>query len=153
MSTITLLRHSECFHNINAKYDFLNCPLTPKGITQSQKLTGHFDLIICSPLRRCKDTLKYSNIKGSKTEFTELCREKMLNFADLTENDNIDYRETDDKFIKRCKEFHEYLKYQSQHYDKILVISHYLFIRALTGLEMDNAEIQGIKMKDIHIKN
>lgn len=141
MSSISFLRHAECYHNVDNKYDFLNCCLTDLGIEQASNLKGHFDLIICSPLRRCRETLGFSNIKGNYIEFNELCREKIVNYADIIEHENIHYREDDITFLNRVKKFSEYLEYCQQHNNKILVIAHYLFIEALTSEKLDNAQI------------
>ena len=57
---IYFVRHGQSLANIG------NCtvdsPLSEVGLEQVQKNSGHFNLVLCSPLRRTKETLHHSNI-------------------------------------------------------------------------------------------
>ena len=53
------LRHAESVYNANQENKMFNCGLTDKGILQASQLTGDYDLVIVSPLKRTSDTLKY----------------------------------------------------------------------------------------------
>lgn len=71
MPTFTFLRHAEATHNADnyrrgsiAYRDMVNrdAALTPKGLAQTQRALPRFvnetyDVIYCSPLRRCRQTL------------------------------------------------------------------------------------------------
>ena len=82
---LTLIRHAESFYNVEKakllegkeattetlndiekilwqKKELLDCGITNKGIQQASNLNLNFDFLICSPLQRCLQTLKYSQI-------------------------------------------------------------------------------------------
>lgn len=53
--SVYFLRHVQSQANIGN--NSVDSPLSDLGIQQSKQLTGYYDLIICSPLRRTKETL------------------------------------------------------------------------------------------------
>ena len=53
-------RHAESQGNVGS--NTIDSPLTPAGIEQAKLLSGHFDLVVVSPLRRAQETLHYSRI-------------------------------------------------------------------------------------------
>lgn len=62
---IYVLRHCEALHNIKRVHDY-DTDLTLVGVNHAKTLGGYYDYIICSPLKRCRQTLEYSNIRGEK---------------------------------------------------------------------------------------
>ena len=77
---ISYLRHCESSFNVNPVNDDIDCSLTDWGIEQAKTIVNEmddksFDLIVCSPLKRCRETLFYSQIRSNQVEINELFRE------------------------------------------------------------------------------
>lgn len=53
-------RHAQSYENIGVSR--IDSPLTDYGVEQAKLLTGNYDCVIVSPLRRAIETLHYSNI-------------------------------------------------------------------------------------------
>ena len=67
---IRVVRHTH-------RYDGIPDPsLTPEGQQQAAALKGHYDLVICSPLRRTLQTLHCSRVTYRRLMVSELCREQ-----------------------------------------------------------------------------
>jgi hypothetical protein len=63
-----------------------DCPLTVNGVQQASSIDGQYDVIICSPLLRAKQTLFHSNISLSNCHIlieSWLCREFRLVLGDF----------------------------------------------------------------------
>ena len=72
---VDILRHGESEGNVG-----INKPdpaLTERGRSQAGQVTGEWDLVVLSPLRRAQETLTYSGIKYRWMVTCELCREYM----------------------------------------------------------------------------
>ncbi len=41
-------------------------PLTEEGKLQASRVTGHYDVVLCSPLKRTRETLENSKITYNK---------------------------------------------------------------------------------------
>ena len=129
MKKVTLIRHAQSIFNSGEYYkdsDLLDCPLSNKGIEQAKEITGQFDLIICSTLKRAKQTLDNSSITANVTMYSDLFREQrqtsVLNFL---EGEQI-VDETPDDVRKRAREACNYIK--TIPYTDIGIISHAHFI-------------------------
>lgn len=122
------LRHAESEFNIGISTE--DSPLTLKGIDQASKLSGTYDLVICSPLRRCIQTLEYSNIKYSSMIVCHECREYISDKSDLLPGEPI-IMESELNLINRVTKFKNYLQSLSE--KNILVITHADFIWYLTS--------------------
>ena len=84
---ITLIRHAESEFNVlessgstaiserQNDRDLNDCGITAKGIQQCKELQFDkpFDVILISPMRRCQETLRYSNIR-----YHSLCQMDIL---------------------------------------------------------------------------
>ena len=129
---ITLIRHAEStFNRFNDPTR--NCPITDDGKIQASKLTGTYDLVICSPLKRARQTLDASKIRYGEVIFTDLCREFLDSTpCNLLENE-VDTAETAEQFKARIDKFRLFLKEMSTRYSRIAVISHGLFLYHLSG--------------------
>ena len=72
MPRIEFLRHGEstaqASHRPNDMYD---APLTEQGRSQAAGVTGHYDVVLCSPLARARQTLEHSNITYSQLEIIQ----------------------------------------------------------------------------------
>lgn len=136
---IYFLRHGESCSNAGEK-NVYDSPLTEKGRKQAKKITGHADYIICSPMRRAKETLIYSKITYDQMEINSLCREKKcslsstLLFEDTT-------KESADDFKIRMHKLCQYIIGISEHYDNIMVVCHGCVISSITQISPKNCEI------------
>lgn len=149
---ITLLRHAESIGNVDGKIAEWNCGLTEIGIDQSNKLSGEYDLILMSPMKRCRETLGLSGIFCKNVEITTLCREIRTGFiTELLEGEEI-MIETKENLQDRLTKFLLLLKERSEKYNKILVISHCGFIRTMTGITLENAQTLNIVLDNSDVK-
>ncbi len=131
MVHVTLLRHAESMFNTGVS-NVEDVNLTFKGAKQAQKLTGQYDLVICSPLRRAVDTLFYSKIKYRELILDHDVREVKKDICDflLFEPKKI---ETEKQVLKRVERFKKYLDSLEGEYQRILIVSHGDFIWYLTS--------------------
>ena len=81
---VHIMRNGESVVNSTEK----DTSLTDKGILQSKNKIGHFDVVICSPLLKAKQTLENSGITYTMLIITSLCRE-VLTGSVIKENRNI----------------------------------------------------------------
>jgi broad specificity phosphatase PhoE len=140
---ISIVRHMESEFN-KTNIDNINCGITEKGKDDAKKLSGHYDLVLVSPLKRCQETLQYSNITYDQKIIVDLLREYKVNRCDFLENEEIIF-EIEKEIIMRINEFKtllrgifegivEGIKIKGNYKDiKILVISHGDFIWYLTS--------------------
>ena len=141
-SEIFYVRHAQSY--ANAGIPRVDSPLTDMGIDQAKLLDGDFDLVILSPMRRCQETLHYSNITYKNLYISNNLRERIFN-----ETDNIllekHVSEPDLKFFARCEEFNKELENFCKYYRKILIVGHSYYFNAwyLQGCypSIRNAEI------------
>lgn len=138
---IHVLRHCEAEHNVTKHYG-LNTQLTDQGITQAKTIVGDYDYVICSPLRRCKDTLLHSQLIYSNYEECDLIREYIKNTCDMIYLD--EQVEEDIQVLERIEKFKEYIKHERFHNKKILIITHLYIILYMTGRHVLNGEIMDI---------
>ena len=136
---IRLIRHGESFANIGEKR--WDSPLTEKGITQSSKLKGHYDLVILSPMRRAQETYIYSQIDCDECVYCESCREIKKGISDHLLFESLK-RETEDEFETRINLLMEELRNYSQKYKNIVVFTHGGVIRNICKLDrhVENCE-------------
>lgn len=140
---IHLLRHAETVLN-RFHQDVIDCDLTEQGIEQAKQLVMEYDYIICSPLKRTKDTLKYSNIRYKNIEYNHLCREYRNHLADFIEGEEIKF-ETVAEIKERVSKFKSYLR--SLNANNILIVSHRDFIYHFTDENIQPANVQLVKWK------
>lgn len=138
MVSVTLIRHGQATHNIvwdGAK----NTKLTNEGLHQVAQIKGEYNLVICSPLLRTKQTLSMSKIRYTRVFISNLCRELMSGHpANYFEYEDI-IVETNEMFRDRVKKFIEYVKEYGKNHKRIAVVSHHDFIHALSGYSLHNA--------------
>lgn len=134
---IRLIRHGESTWNSSGDTS-RNVPTTEHGKKQSEVLEGEYDLVICSTMRRARETLDHSNIKYSKVVFTDICREILDENPSNCYNGETKLNETDEERKERINQFNEYLKEQSKNYEKIAVITHGVFLHMYTGYRFNN---------------
>lgn len=149
---ILFVRHAQSWSNAGHKHIF-DSPLTNLGRTQAQNLKFDTNYIICSPMRRTKETLQHSNItiNGENIftnldhiEINEYCREKKCGKSSwllLEKPTNSPDRESDSDFLQRIRHFGQHLLDCLQFYNTITIITHGCVITSLTGIIPNNAEI------------
>lgn len=133
---ITFIRHAQSLYNvmnINSEH-YRNCSITDFGIKQSKLLTGHFDLVILSPLRRAVETYSSSYIKNRHLIIDDKFREyrQYYCYSDFLDGEEI-ILETEAEIIQRIEECLIYLKNIQDKYNDtiqyIAIISHANFIK------------------------
>lgn len=129
---VTFLRHAQSIFNRDLTSE-KNCELTDVGIRQAEQLTGTYDIIICSLLKRTRQTLLHSQFLSKQLHFTDLCREVRRDICDFLEEENEQDLETHASVEKRIREFIQFLQSKGNPGDRILVISHRDFIDEITG--------------------
>lgn len=144
---VYLLRHAESEYNVDpVNNDFIDCSITANGQQQAAALNLEqhaFDLILCSPLRRCRQTLECTTLFQSAARPTiEICpllREQIKAKCDLLEGEETDAfeEESDDRLRKRVHEFQDYLaalkSNDASTPTKVLIVSHADFLWNLTA--------------------
>jgi len=116
---ISLLRHAESKFN-TGESNQEDVGLSKQGVQRASELKGEYDLIICSPLRRCRETLKYSKLKATEIQIDPLVREHITERSDLLPDEPYQ-KESDDAVVRRVEDFKEKVQLYS---GKILVITH-----------------------------
>lgn len=133
---VILLRHAESTANVNPSeyHRRRNVPLSPFGQKQAAELKGDFDLVICSPLRRARQTLSQSGIQYRELIVAPELRE-IIDFPAnlLTDDEDEDsFVESSDSVRDRCCHFIQRLSKVYEPGRQILIISHCMFLRKLT---------------------
>jgi len=149
MEKVYFLRHAESTFNASSqKLDELNCGLSSTGEAQARALQGQFDVIVISPLRRCRETLELSNIQATQIIVYDDAREMRTDLCDFFPGEQI-VIETEEEILQRCSRLKQELVTLSQT-KKVLVIAHYWILWYMTskviegerfGLKMNNGEI------------
>ncbi len=124
-------RHAQSLANVN-QWPGLDTPLSELGIEQAKKVVGHFDLILCSPLRRTLETLHYSQITYDKLSINHNLREMIQDMSSVMILEQRPSKgefvpESNTSFWRRAAAFHQELEKACQDYDKILIIGHGFF--------------------------
>ncbi len=141
---VSFLRHAQSVFNRDLTSE-KNCSLTDFGREQAAQIYGEYDVIICSILKRARETLQYSQLTAKKLHFTDLCREVRVDICDFLEGEDETNLETEEQIQKRIKEFKQYLKEKVEPGQSVLVICHRDFIHQIGQKkfpEPKNAEIQ-----------
>lgn len=73
------------YHLQMSKKNLIDCGITKKGKKECKKISGNYDLIISSPMRRCLETLEFSNIEYNKKDLIicDLFREIQIEICDF----------------------------------------------------------------------
>ena len=150
---IDVVRHGQSRFN-STKNNELDSELTEYGKYQAKNLSGDYDLIICSSLKRCTETLKLSKIKYDKIIVTNICRsyrdDCINNLCDFKEGEKLE-NETKEQLLERIKVFKQLLQQEYSKYNSILIISHATYIGiAYDGLWLKNAQLVTLTDKQIN---
>jgi broad specificity phosphatase PhoE len=129
------MRHAQSQSNANSKLtpeQRINSRLTVKGITQSKSLEFEFDLIILTPLKRSLETYINSGIKARTVVIMDIFREFKNDPVNFMESEEMKY-ETKEMLKIRVDKSIAILKELASSHESIGVISHYGFLKYLTG--------------------
>ncbi len=142
MAQITVLRHGESLANVakyitKVPYHHYDAALTEQGKLQASRVSGHFDLVLCSPMKRARQTLKYSKITYDKMEILTEAREKKRVQSDFMEGEDFSQEETPREFLKRVNKLRKTLLEYCSNYDKVLLVTHKWVFRFLTSTNQD----------------
>lgn len=109
---LLLIRHCESTFNANQKTKQLNVPLSTQGRIHAQtlKVPVNVSRVICSPLRRCLQTVKLSTLELCPTkEIQPLCREHKTDPCDFVHGELVEV-ESEASVIHRVDLFKEWLR-------------------------------------------
>ncbi len=141
---VSFLRHAESIFNRDLTSE-KDCALTEKGIEQAKQVTGNYDVVFCSIMKRACQTLDHSELTYGRLIFTDLCREKKTTICDYLPYEDETIVDTDEQLEIQINKFIYFLKSQASPYQTVLVVSHGDFIHAI-GKKLqpypNNAEIQ-----------
>ncbi len=153
MSQVFVLRHAES--EANAGLHVIDARLTNVGRAQAAKVGGHYNLVICSVMRRAKETLENSRITFDKVVYSTEAREMKNHIGDFLPGESRT-PESVGELLDRLDNLVAQIYKYSKEYDKILIVSHYYTLMYLTstnkddlrsrrdfpnGLNLDNCEI------------
>lgn len=141
---VAFLRHAQSIFNRDLHSE-KDCDLTDLGKQQASIVAGHFDVVVCSIMKRTCQTLDNSRLTYGKLIFTDLCREKRSDICDFLPFEDESKKESDDELEKRIQIFSYFLKGRVSQFQTVLVISHGDFIHTVGKKQQpypNNAEIQ-----------
>ena len=127
---VEFLRHAESIFNKHLVSE-KDCELTDHGKQQAYDISGDYDVVICSTMKRACQTLDYSNLRYGRLLFTDLCRERKHDICDFLPHEDESQKETDEELNKRIQTFLYFLKSQVSPFQRVLVICHGDFIHTV----------------------
>jgi broad specificity phosphatase PhoE len=141
---VSFLRHAESIFNANLTSE-KDCDLTEKGKEQASNVSGTYDVVFCSIMKRTCKTLDHSQVEYGRLIFTDLCREKKTTICDYLPHEDETVIDTDEQLELQIQKFTYFLKSQVSPHHNVLVVSHGDFIYAIGKKQQpypENAEIQ-----------
>jgi broad specificity phosphatase PhoE len=145
---VTFLRH--CRSIFNEKNDSeKDCDLSDFGKQQAAALAGEYDVIVCSVMKRARETLRLSRITAPEIHYTELCREHKQTICDFLEEENLVDKESEEQIVRRIQKFKGWLRSRWGPRDgsggtekRILVVTHADFVYFLNNFTkyLENGE-------------
>lgn len=145
---IIVVRHAESTFNAGGSME-KNCGLTEFGRDSCKHLTFDVDLVVCSTLKRARETLDNSGIVYRDIIFSDLCREICDSNPVNHYNGEAVHSETPEEIKQRLSDFREELRELNEVYDTICVITHYSFLKELTGFSFQNCFYCNFSIKDL----
>jgi len=153
---IDLLRHAQT--DFNAEIDMISKNIGINEIgrqqCQSQKIMKNYDIVICSPMKRCKETLFAINgITYNELIYSPLCREHKIRNCDFLEQEDETILESEDDLCHRVAEFKTFLSLF--HEKSLLVVSHgdflWYFTSKTVGEERFGQWIKNCQIYEFHM--
>lgn len=111
---LRLIRHCESEHNALAARGLPttgleDCGLTARGVEQAREISGEYDAILLSPMRRCIETFRYSNLTADRLVTTPLLREYRQDVCDFFEGEPK-VKETEPEVLDRIETLKQFIK-------------------------------------------
>lgn len=141
---VAFLRHAQSIFNRDLHSE-KDCDITDLGRQQASIVSGQFDVVICSIMKRTCQTLDYSKLTYGRLIFTDLCREKRSDICDFLPFEDETQKESEEELKERIQTFTYFLKSQVSPFQTVLVISHGDFMHTIGKKQQsypNNAEIQ-----------
>jgi broad specificity phosphatase PhoE len=139
---IAFIRHAQS--RFNAYNDLSpNSSVTEAGKKSCKNITGNYDLVICSTLRRARETLDNSNITYKRVIFTDLCREILDGNTSNLYNGEENASESHEDVMQRISKLKEFIMQQpeaNQEITNTAVISHGCFLFRMIGQGFCNCQ-------------
>jgi len=143
---VAFFRHAPSTYNISGDLS-PNVPTTNDGKILAKCMKGHVDLVICSTLRRARETLDHSEIVYKRVVYTDLCRELLDgNTSNLYNGENNTIESLSD-IDYRINKFKEFILQQPEatinggsDQPRIAVISHGCFLHKMLGYGFGNCQ-------------
>jgi broad specificity phosphatase PhoE len=120
---VHICRHAQSLYN-KYRTQEIDCSITALGRVQASELTGHYSLVIMSPMIRTQQTLQHSLVTYDQILIEPLIREKRNSICDFMIDEDITEIETETSVQQRVKEFNIKLKQYVLQYPSILIVSH-----------------------------
>jgi broad specificity phosphatase PhoE len=136
---IDLLRHAESMYNKYHLQEY-DVELTMNGKLSANRLKGHYQLVICSSLKRARQTLDYSHITYDKLIVSDLIREKKTVIGDHFHYEELTQESYRDMY-ERIDKFRDILNEYAKIYNSILVVSHGIFLSKFAKRKFNHCEI------------
>lgn len=134
------MRHAQSLYNAGYRIDIEDCELSPRGRESVVDITGHYDLIICSNMKRALQTLENSRITYTSLLISDLIREYKRASCDFLKNEDP-IKESSHDLIDRVNAFKEFL-FSLKNINTVLIISHRIFLYHLSDIDFDNSQIR-----------
>ncbi len=139
---VTFLRHCRSIYNEKNDSD-KDCDLAEYGKVQAAALTGDYDIVVCSVMKRARETLRLSQIKAGQIVYTELCREHKQTICDFLPGEDLADKESEEAMVRRIQAFKKWMKKNWGNSSKsILVVTHADFVYFLNNFTkyLENGE-------------
>ena len=155
---IHYLRHAESKFNAVQKANkgvnldhmthLVNAPLSDYGQGQASQIKGQYDLVLLSPMRRCRQTLQHSQIEWVRLQELSVLREFMTDVCDFMEGEERKI-ETHEQLADRILAIKEFLLYvrDLQKYKTVLIVSHGDLYYQMFGQWLESAQIGTIDLE------
>jgi len=126
---LDVVRHAESVYNQIGKSG-PDCPLSADGMLQARCLSGDYDCIVCSPMRRTRQTLELSSITYRELMYEDLARERRDDVCDFMHNEPQE-RETFIAFADRMRRLNCRLTALERSHGRVLLVAHAYVLLAL----------------------
>lgn len=140
---VAFFRHGPSTFNINGDLS-PNVPLTEDGKKLCSSMKGRIDLVICSTMRRARETLDNSEIVYKRVVYTDLCRELLDGNTSNLYNGEDNTIESSKDIEDRVQQFKEFIKQQPEatvlDYPRIAVVSHGCFLYRMVNHGFGNCQ-------------
>lgn len=150
---VTLLRHAESVFNADPENRERDCGLSGRGRAQAAGLRAGgtdgapngtnvdlFDWIICSPLRRARDTYALSGLSARPKRHVliwDCLREWRQDPCDFMEGEDVQCIETEHQALQRVDTLRGALRSLAEPRDRVLLVGHGDFFWLCTSVVKD----------------